>query len=90
MTPWRSTSTVPSVVELRGQPLGEAALRRVGVVAVAAEERLPLVGLGRADEREQLGGVEAERRVEVRGLGLEVAAVFEQRCLDGVLEARAR
>ena len=54
-----------AVVELAGQALGEAPLGGVGVVAVAAEERLPLLGLGGPDEGEQFGGVEPEDRVEV-------------------------
>ena len=49
-------------VEFCGEALGEAALGGVGVVAVATEERLPLRGLGRTDEGEQFGGVEAEDR----------------------------
>ena len=43
-----------AVVELGRKPLGEAPLGSVGIVAVAAEERLPLVNLGGADEGEQL------------------------------------
>ena len=56
-----------AVVEFRGEALGEAALGGVGVVAVATEERLPFLGLGRADEGEQFGGVEPEDGVEVSG-----------------------
>ena len=69
-----------SVVEFCGEALGEAALSGVGVVAVATEEGLPFRGLGRADEGEQFGGVEAEDGVEVGGRGLEVAASVRREC----------
>ena len=75
-----------AVVEFGGETLGEAALSGVGIVAVATEERLPFLGLGRTDEGEQFGGVQPEDRVEVRGRGLKVATLGQEGVLDGILK----
>jgi hypothetical protein len=56
-------------VDLGGEAGGEAALHGRHIVAVAVEQRIPLLGLCRADEGEQLACVEAEGRVEVGGMG---------------------
>jgi len=53
-------------IELIRESLGEVALCLIGVSAGQLQQANPGLGLGRAGELEQRGGVQAEHWVEVR------------------------
>ncbi len=64
-----------ALVQLGGQPVRELRLRPVRVTAVPLDQLVPQLDLRRAQEREQLRGVQAPDRVEVPDLALRLVVL---------------
>ena len=75
-------------VDLGCEPFRKTFLRGVRIAAVSArKELLPGLGLGRADKRIQLSGIQTEHPVKGRRLRAEIPTGTEQRGLNRVLES---
>ena len=64
----------PAFVDLLGQALHEPPLREVRIPTVPLDQLFPVIPLRRPDEGEQLGGVERDGRVVMRGRAERVPA----------------